>query len=369
MTPPAYPPPGVLVLHLGPALEGNSGGMATVIRQLLEHQRGDPEIETRHIITAYPPGRSLPAKLLLAATAGARLTLRCLRRPKPILHVHAACRGSLTRKSALMRLGRVLGARIVLHVHGAEFDEWYAGSGPRGQVRIRRILNRADVLIAVADYWNDFLSRVARSPVETVRNTIDTEAFPIAERDRPSPAVNLLFLGLVGERKGTFELIRALRRALDAPPAPDLKLVVAGNGELERAAALARELGLADRVEIAGWIGPEEKLRRLREADVFVLPTHHEGLPMALLEAMSTGLPAVTTPVGGIPEVVRDGETGLLVAPGNVAALTGAVVRLAADPDLRRRLGAAAAAEVRKFDLEAACARIKQIYLRLADRH
>jgi glycosyltransferase involved in cell wall biosynthesis len=306
---------------------------------------------------------------LLALRAAVRLVLRCTRCHGAVLHVHAACRGSYARKAMLSRLGKLLGARTVLHVHGADFDEWYRGSGPRGQERIRRFLKRADAVIAVSDYWNRFLSDIAGRSVETVRNTVDAEAFPRVERDRRSSTIKLLFLGLVSERKGAFELLKALRRALDAPAAPDLKLVLAGNGELEKARALVRELDLAGHVEIPGWIGPEEKLRRLAEADVFVLPTRHEGLPMAMLEAMSTGLPVITTPVGGIPEVVRDGETGLLVDPGNAAALAEAMARLSADPDLRHRLGAAAAAEVRSFDLEAACARIKQTYLRVANPH
>ncbi len=360
--------PVVRVIHLGPALRGNSGGMAAVIRQLLENQRGDPEIETGHITTACPPGRSFPAKLLLVAWAAFRLVLCCLRRPRPILHVHAACRGSLARKALLIRFGQWLGARAVLHMHGAILKEWYEASGPRGQRRIRRWLDNADMILAVADYWHRFLSEVTRIPIATVRNTVDARKFPAREDKPRSGPARLLFLGLIGERKGAFELLRATRLALDHPSAPDLRLVLAGNGDLERARILVRELGISARVEITGWIGPEEKLRRLRESDVFVLPTHNEGLPMALLEAMSTGLPVVTTPVGGIPEVVRDGETGLLVPPGDTAALTEALARLAADPELRRRLGAAAAEEVRKFDIDAACARIKDVYQRLAAR-
>jgi glycosyltransferase involved in cell wall biosynthesis len=340
--------------------------MATLVRQLMQRQQQDSEIELSCVVTAPPPGRGRIVKLLFFLRAAAAVMRSCCRRPAPILHAHTACRGSLLRKSLLIRLGKLLGARTVMHFNGAILDNWYQSSSPGQQCRIRRQLSTPDVIIAVSDHWRECLATLTSVPIMTVSNAVDISDFA-PSRERPGTlTVTMLFLGVVGRRKGAFELLRALRRALDHPSAPDLRLVLAGNGELEEARALVRELDLAGRVEIPGWIRTEEKLRRLQEADVFVLPTHHEGLPLALIEAMAAGLPLISTRASGIPDVVEDGKTGLLITPGNVSDLSEAIVRLAADPEMRRRMGEAALKRAGDFDVGGACSEIKEIYLRLA---
>jgi len=100
--------------------------------------------------------------------------------------------------------------------------------------------------------------------------------------------------------------------------------------------------GLEGRVEVPGPIAEEAKDAAFRAADIYVLPSHVEGMPVGLLEAMSYGLPCVVTPVGGIASVVQDGVNGLLVPPRDSAALASAIEQLVEDPALRRRLGTAA---------------------------
>ena len=102
-------------------------------------------------------------------------------------------------------------------------------------------------------------------------------------------------------------------------------------------AALAAGLGNA--VTFAGWVRGEEKLALLQEAALLALPSYAEGVPIAVLEAMAAGLPVVTTPVGGIPDLIADGRNGLLVQPGDVPALASAINRLLDDPALRGAMG------------------------------
>ena len=110
-------------------------------------------------------------------------------------------------------------------------------------------------------------------------------------------------------------------------------------------------LGLSGRVRLAGERRDVPEL--LAAADVFVLPSASEGLPVSVLEAMAAGLPVIASRVGGVPEQVSDGETGLLVEPGDPSDLTAALDRLIADPSLRRRLGAAGRARAEQaFDLD-----------------
>lgn len=120
-----------------------------------------------------------------------------------------------------------------------------------------------------------------------------------------------------------------------------VRLTLVGDGprrdELE---ALAGRLGVADRVRFTGSIGHDDILPMFRSADVFCLPSFSEGVPVVLMEAMAHSVPVVTTRIMGIPELVEDGLSGLLVAPGRVDVLVEALIRLVRDADLRQQLGA-----------------------------
>jgi glycosyltransferase involved in cell wall biosynthesis len=122
-----------------------------------------------------------------------------------------------------------------------------------------------------------------------------------------------------------------------------LHLRIAGNeeraGELARARTRLGELALKESCQLVGDVRGETKTRLLDEASLFVLPSYQEGLPIAVLEAMAAGLPVITTPVGGLPEVIKDGYNGFLVPPGAVAVLAEKLALLAANPDLRETMG------------------------------
>jgi glycosyltransferase involved in cell wall biosynthesis len=146
-------------------------------------------------------------------------------------------------------------------------------------------------------------------------------------------------LGEVGERKGVDVLLEALadlsRRGLA------WRAVIAGNGAVAKAAARAGELAIADRISFPGWVGEADADALLRRADIFVLPSRAENQPVAIIEAMARAVPVVASGISGIPDQVIDGETGLLVAPGDMVGLADALATLAAAPELRERYGRA----------------------------
>ena len=200
-----------------------------------------------------------------------------------------------------------------------------------------------------------------------VRCGVDPERFALTDRDgRAGRAPELLCVGRLVPDKGQGILLEALA-ALRAQH-PGARLTFAGDGP-DRAALEARaaELGLGDAVRFAGSVGQDRILELYEQADVFCLPSFAEGIPVVLMEAMSTGLPVVTTQIMGIPELVRDGETGLLVAPGDVGALAAALGRLAGDAALRDRLGRAGREHVREhFDIAGAVAAMERVMLECA---
>ncbi|MDH4103678.1 MAG: glycosyltransferase family 4 protein [Thermoleophilia bacterium] len=173
----------------------------------------------------------------------------------------------------------------------------------------------------------------------------------------------LAFAGRLGPQK-------ALGVALEAVAAvPDVTLVVAGDGP-ERATLEARatELGLDGRARFLGSVSREQVLRLFGAADASVLSSAWENFPHTVVEALSVGCPVIATAVGGVPEVVRDGENGLLVPPDDVAALAAAIRMFFGDDELRRRLAENAPASVASYTEDAVFARIEAELARAAER-
>jgi glycosyltransferase involved in cell wall biosynthesis len=167
------------------------------------------------------------------------------------------------------------------------------------------------------------------------------------------------------EQKGYPELLEAARTVLDA--VPNARFVAVGQGPLEAEIVdLHRRLGLGDRFVLLGY--REDPERVLAACDVFVLASRYEGYPIALMEALSLGLPVVATAVGGVAQAVSDGENGLLVPPRRPGDLAGALVTVTSDADLRARLGAEAAATGARYDIALSVRRIEAIYEELAAR-
>jgi len=157
--------------------------------------------------------------------------------------------------------------------------------------------------------------------------------------------------------------VRAARRVLDLEPRA--RFFIAGDGALRpRVEELAAQLGLGDRLVLLGWV--EDVHALLHDLDVFVLTSRFEGLPRAVLQAMAAGVPVIATAVDGVPEVISDGETGRLVAPGDHRAVAEAVLELLADPALRVGLAGAAHARLRgSFEISTMLVELEALYLEL----
>ena len=173
--------------------------------------------------------------------------------------------------------------------------------------------------------------------------------------------LRLVFVGRLTPIKGLRILLEAFARSLERRP--DLHLTLIGDGE-DRAhlEALAAPLGAT--VVFAGYRSQGEIAMLLSEADAFVLPSFSEGLPVVLMEAMAAGKPVIATRVGGVSELVEDGISGFLVPPGDVESLAQSICQIADDPDLRKRMGEAGRAMVRReFDVRHEAARIAALFL------
>ncbi|GLY85870.1 glycosyltransferase [Actinoallomurus iriomotensis] len=198
--------------------------------------------------------------------------------------------------------------------------------------------------------------KVPAGRIEVIANGVEPPA-RVADPAR-SPARGIVVANLIAY-KGHADLIEALA-LLDAPP--PVRLVGEGP-ERERLTALIEERGLGHVVRLAG--GAPDARALLADHQFAVLPSHSEGLPNAVLEAMAAGLPVVATRVGGVPEVLADGVAGLVVPPHDPAALACAIERLAGDPELRRAMGAAGRRAAERLSVDECAARHEAVYRRL----
>jgi glycosyltransferase involved in cell wall biosynthesis len=320
------------ILMLGPSLEVQ-GGISTVERSLLEHWPVS-KYRVQHLGTLVDGSKW--AKLVVATKAFTRfLGLLLIRRPA-VIHIHFASRASFFRKSLFVLAARGFRRRIILHAHGGEFHLFYdTESGRLGRWYIRWIVNQADRLLVVSGQWQEFYHRIykRREPI-VMHNPVHC---PPLNPDRGEGAPLLLTLGRLGCGKGTYDLLAAVPRILERHPEAEFWL--AGDGEVEEVRRLLRTKPYGDHVRLVGWVTGGRKEEILTRATLFVLPSYNEGLPLAVLEAMAYGLPIVSTPVGGIPEAIVDGETGFLVEPGDVEAIARKVNLLLSDAELRDRMG------------------------------
>jgi glycosyltransferase involved in cell wall biosynthesis len=255
-----------------------------------------------------------------------------------ILHVNMAEGGSILRKGLLLLLGNALGLHTILHLHAAEIVPFYARQAAPVRAWIRAVFRSADGCIVLGQEWRGWLRDsvgVEARRIDVLRNGVPA---PHVSALRPCASpLTIVFLGNLLPRKGLPDLLAAL-----ADPALrdlDWELVVAGSGCAAPVQAAARRLGLERRVRCTGWLDRAACTALLANAAMLVLPAYHEGLPLVLLEAASLGVPAITTPVGAIAEVFTDGDTALLVPPGDIAALAGAIGRMLRDAALRTRIG------------------------------
>jgi len=349
----------VKVLQMGPALDVR-GGISSVEQLICDYL--PPYASIRHVATMTEGAKFANAAVFARAIFTLSRTLDSIE--PAVVHIHFASRGSTLRKLILANM--VLRARrpLILHAHGAGFDQFHRGLPAPVRRLVNRTLQQASVLIALSTQWRDFYVQeceVSPAQVVVLPNPVKV---PSRVADRAGRTqVQFLHLGRLGQRKGGYDLVNAFA-ALPEAMRDRARLVMAGDGDVEGMKKLAAPLG--ERVRVLSWIDANERDRLLAESDVFVLPSYAEGVPMSLLEAMAAGLPCITTPVGGIPDVFTHGAEGMLVAPGDARQLRAAMSTFISDEAARLAAGKRAYENARAFDVHAYARRLGDIYQRIA---
>lgn len=339
------------VLYVGPDIRG-AGGISSVL-QTYSHALG---------AFAYLPTNSRhgnPAGALKLLCTLAQLPLRRLQGYN-VLHAHGASGKSFIRKTIVMRWAKLFGYRTVFHCHGGAFADYCREAG---EDVVARKLAKCSGVAVLTDWWADYFATVLHCPrVEVVPNIIELPAEPVTRCLRQaSKPLRLLFMGKICHDKGIFDLLDALgsrRKEFEGR----VLLTIGGDGETDAMRRRIDELGIDNMVRYAGWIGAYEKDAALRTADVLVLPSYIEGVPISLLEAGAYALPSLATRVGGIPSLIKHGVNGTLVAAGDVSALAEAIATYVADPQLCFAQGEAAARMVVPYLPEAVAQKLAKLH-------
>jgi len=344
---------------VGTALEGK-GGVAAVV-SVLRHNGLFERERVRYVATHREGSAAVKAR---GALSGFWQTLlACFSQRPSVVHVHAASRASFVRKSIVLLIARMAGCKTIFHLHGGGFRQFATvEAGTLMRRWIRHTLEASSVVITLSNGWAGFVRGFApRSRVAVVPNSVP---LPPASSVQEEPG-RILFLGRLEASKGVFELLGA--GALLAAKFPSLRLVFGGEGDAEALRKKAAGLGIGERVELPGWLGARERDEQLARASVFCLPSHAEGLPMSMLEAMAAGRAVVASSVGGIPETIADGDNGLLVPPRDAAALAGRLEQVLGDEALRARLARNARVTIEQhYSTEVVCGQLSALYRELA---
>lgn len=336
------------VLTVGPSLK-SLGGMASVLRIYKDYIPG-----FKHIATNSPRGTVAGIFPMLAAMF--RLPIERLRGRK-ILHVHAASGKSHTRKSVLIAEARLLGYKVVFHTHSGAFQNSY---GYFGIQRVKRINSKVSAIVALSKPWVEYYSNaVPASNIRLLYNPITLPA-NVSHPNSTNP-LRLLFMGMINDLKGIFDLLEVLAENKERWRGR-VHLTIGGSGEVERLYDCINKLGIKDIVNFIGWVDGDDKEKAFADSHVLILPSYTEGLPMSILEAMIRHKPVISTPVGGIPEVVTSDENGFLVKSGDKKAIARAIDCYLLNPELIKRHGQVSAERSVEFRPDTILPRLVEIY-------
>lgn len=287
------------VLFVGPDTR-SGGGIAYVVKVYREM--------FGHI--TYAPTTDHRSKALGALRFAITMALLPIYRLRGfrIVHAHGSVRGSWRRKCLLLRWAELLGMRSIHHIHNGALRKHFPAMGIE---KVTRQLAKADCVVALTDGWKKYLhDELGISAVEVIENPVRPSR--VVRKPQQGP-LRLVFISSIDRTKGIFELLEALYDHRDELRG-SVRLDIGGSGVDDK---LMHEFlathPLDDMLTLHGWVAGTAKEALLENNDVFILPSYAEGMPISLLEAMSAGLAAIVTPVGGIPEAVADGQGAVYV--------------------------------------------------------
>lgn len=343
----------IKVLMIGPA-RSVKGGMTTVVDNYYNYGL-DKLVDLKYIETCNDSNK---ISKFIKEKKGMREFKKEID-SYDIVHIHMASRRSTFRKAKYIKLTKKHNKKIILHIHGAGYKEFYNECDQKQKKYIRDILALCDKIIVLSEEWYDFFKNlVEHKKLIVVYNSI------VVPKDfnKNINTNSILFLGRIGKRKGIYDLIEVIERII--PKYPNIKLYVGGDGEVEKLNRIISERKIKKNIEYIGWVSGEKKEQFLKNVSFFILPSYNEGMPMSVLEGMAYKNITISTNVGGIPKVIKNEENGIIIEPGDKARMEMYILRLLENEELREKLSKEARKTITEnFNIEVIIKKLEEIYM------
>lgn len=345
------------ILMIGEYFKNNApGGMAAVLASY------DMYFEDMKFIPAWKYG-NLTVKIWYTIYSYILFLLYMLfDRDIRIVHIQGAAFASFERNMFFVKAGKFFGKKVIMHMHCADFDGYFQPSGHKR--RILETINSCDKYFVLSDSWKEYFIGIGVNPgiIAVLNNTVVPPTIRNVNKDNTK--IKLLYLGIIGERKGVYDLLKAIRSGGEEIT-KNIQLRIGGNKEEDILLKTIKDYGLDNCVTFEGFVAGDKKTECLNWADIFILPSYNEGLPIAILEAMSYGCPIISTTVGGIPAVVKNGVNGYLINPGDIAEIQNTILSFIQNRDKIEKYGRQSLNMVSAFLPETAFKTLCDLYKQL----
>lgn len=309
------------------------GGITSVITQLMSHDWYSEGIDMRFIPT-YVDSNSVN-KILFFAKAYKEIQREIHTNKPDVVHIHMSYKGSFIRKYLIHNLCKRNEIPDIIHLHGSEFKKWYDETSGFMKMKIKQLLLEAKAFVVLGDKWEQAIKEIEqKTKTVVVSNTV---AVPQESVNWNEP-FSILFLGVLIKRKGVSDLLKATKIMKEKLTINEFNVIIAGIGpEENNLKKEAKDLNIESIVDFVGWTDGEMKKKLLKKCQMLVLPSYNEGLPIAILEAMSYAMPIVASNVGDISSAVIDGVNGSLIESGNVEMLANELCKIIENKSLYER--------------------------------
>jgi len=335
----------MLAGHLHPPVGGISAYFAALLSSSLPQQ-----VELHFVQTTSPQrpfhqaGKFTFPNLLTALTDCYQFTQAVFSVRPQIVHIATAFGWSFIKHSFCVLIAKAAGCRVLLHPH-CSFAVMYSNHSSIWKFIFRFLIRFPDAVLILSSEWMQLREICPACKTYLLHNAIDLRPYLPLANDRitqphTSSPTQILFLGHIGKAKGSFVLVETARILKKKGEVFFIHLVGSEltKGEIVYLQKVIEENQMEEVIQIHPPAFEEQKFEFFRQADVFVYPSFHEGIPMAVIEAMACGLPVVATRVGGLPDLIQEDVNGFLVPPGRPDALADKIALLIRDVPLRQKM-------------------------------
>ena len=337
--------------------KSTKGGMWTVVDNYLKDENFMKKYNIKYIPTAVS-GNAIK-RIIYSQYGIIKTFLYTIFNNYDILHVHMSERMSVFRKGIIMKISKIRNAKVIIHMHGAEFEEWYKTLPCNKKEKVKKILNSSNKIIILGEYWRDFISSLLndKKKVEVIYNSVKCPSENLYNINTK----NLLFLGAIGKRKGIYDLLETMKIVKSG--GLKTKLLLYGPDVTGGINDLIIKENLSDYIEYRGWLSEEDKSKIFTEEIALnVLPSYNEGLPMTILETMSYGIPNISTNIAAIPEVLNS-NNGYINEAGDYEEIAKNIIEFLNDEKRRRQLSVNSYETIIKnFSIEKHIKKMSKIY-------